>query len=82
MDEHEDEYPTPWVAIIAGVLVWGCLERAGWGLFGMLVAIGVGRAAQYAYNLAEEWRTVNSSTGSLPRSSSILFWRRPRPRQE
>lgn len=79
-DETEDEqYQTPWVGIIAGILVSGCLPFSLWSL---LVVAGVAWAAQYVYNFMEEWRRVNSSTGFSPKSSSILFWRRPRPRQE
>ena len=79
MDQPEETYRTPWVGIIAGVLVAGGLP---FGLRSVLVAAGVAWAAQYVYNFIEDWRAVNSSTGSLPKSSSILFWRRPRPRQE
>ena len=79
MEQSEDVHPTPWVSIVAGVLVFGALPQSWWSV---LVAAGVGWAAQYVYNFMEEWRMVNSSTGSLPKSSSILFWRRPRPHQE
>ena len=79
MDQPEETYRTPWVGIIAGVLVAGGLP---FGVRSLLVAAAVSWAAQYVYNFIEDWREVNSSTGSLPKSSSILFWRRPRPRQE
>lgn len=79
-DEPKDEqYRTPWVGIVAGIMLLRLLPDGWWSV---LVAIGIGRAAQYVYNFMEEWRRVNSSTGFSPKSSSILFWRRPRPRQE
>jgi hypothetical protein len=79
MEKPEDAQPTPWVSIIVGVLVLACIQQ---GLWAALVVAGVIWVAPFVYGFVDERRKLNSPTGSLPKSSSILFWRRPRPDRE
>jgi hypothetical protein len=77
--DKPDSYPTPWVSIIVGLMILTCLQKGWWEV---LVVGAVVWAGTFAYGVRDEWLKINSSTGSSPKSSSILFWRRPRPRQE
>ena len=74
---------TPYVSIIVAVLLLTCIEHGWWGVLAVVGIFWTARLAMgHRLEFLDEWKPINSSTGSSPKSSSILFWRRPRPHQE
>jgi hypothetical protein len=69
----------PWHFALIVVLVIALIRMERFSALAILAFIG---AYVFARAFMAEWRRVNSPTGSLPKSSKVLFWRRPRPDPE